>query len=157
MALGNPNEMDQMMQASLATAGINLEFDITDRAQFNSRRVSGDHDITLRGYPTGNIDQILLNYLHPDNIVPTDSTGRGTTNPEVTEAMLAAGAAAVDMESDCELYHSVQRRVMEDLPYLPVRASNEWWPIPPEHGEEPRGEPDAAGQLVRHRDRPNAG
>jgi ABC-type transport system substrate-binding protein len=127
MNLGNPTEILTLVQASLAAAGITLEFEIADRAQFNQRRVSGDHDITARGYPTANVDQILWNYLHPDNIVPNGFNGSRYNNPDVTDMMVKA-RSELDTEARMQLYADIQTQVMTDMPYLPIWGSNEWWP-----------------------------
>lgn len=127
MNLGNPSEIQTLVQASLAAAGITLEFEIADRAQFNQRRVSGDHEITARGYPTANVDQILWNYLHPDNIVPNGFNGSRYNNQEVADMMLQA-RSELDTEARLQLYADIQTQVMTDMPYLPIWGSNEWWP-----------------------------
>jgi peptide/nickel transport system substrate-binding protein len=126
MQLGQPSEFFVLLQASLAQAGINLEFDIVDRAQFNQRRVSGDFEITVRGFPTANVDQILFGYLHPDNIVPKGFNSSRYNNPELT-AKLEAARSELDLPKRLALYAEVQKIAMTDLPYLPYAYSNEYW------------------------------
>lgn len=126
MALGQPNDFFIMLQAALSQANINLEFDIVDRAQFNQRRVSGDFEITVRGFPTANVDQILFGYLHPDNIVPKGFNSSRYNNPELT-AKLEAARSELDMTKRLALYAEVQKIAMTDLPYLPYAYSNEYW------------------------------
>lgn len=126
MALGQPNDFFIMLQAALSQANINLEFDIVDRAQFNQRRVSGDFEITVRGFPTANVDQILFGYLHPDNIVPKGFNSSRYNNPELT-AKLEAARSELDMTKRLQLYAEVQKIAMTDLPYLPYAYSNEYW------------------------------
>ncbi len=126
MSLGNPSEFFTLIQASLAAVGIKLEFEIVDRAQFNQRRVSGDHDITNRGYPTANIDSILFNYLHPDNMPPNGFNGSRYNNPDVVAKMEAA-RSELDTARRKSLYAEIQKQVMTDLPYLATNYSSEYW------------------------------
>jgi peptide/nickel transport system substrate-binding protein len=126
MNLGNPNEFLVLHQASLASIGINLEFDVVDRAQFNSRRVSGDFEITGRGFPSANANQILFGYLHPDNFPPVGFNSSRYNKKEVTDKLIAA-RSELDEQKRLDLYHEIQATVMEDLPYLPTSHSNEWW------------------------------
>ncbi|MDZ7728057.1 MAG: hypothetical protein U5Q44_07605 [Dehalococcoidia bacterium] len=126
MNLSNPSEFQTLVQASLAEAGINLQFEIADRAQFNQRRVSGDYQITGRGYPAANIDQILFNYLHPENFVPDGFNGSRYDNADVTQ-MMEEARGTLDDEARMQLYADIQRQVMADLPYLPIAGFNEHW------------------------------
>ncbi len=126
MSLGNPSEFLTLVQASLAGVGIKMEFEIADRAQFNQRRVSGDHEITGRGYPSANIDSILFNYLHPDNFPPNGFNGSRYNNPDVVAKMEAA-RSELDKTKRMSTYAEIQKQVMTDLPYLPTNASNEYW------------------------------
>lgn len=126
MSLGNPSEFLTIVQASLAAVGINLEFEIVDRAQFNQRRVSGDHEITGRGYPSANVDSILFNYLHPDNFPPNGFNGSRYNNPDVIAKMEAA-RSELDTAKRKTLYAEIQKQVMTDLPYLATNYSNEYW------------------------------
>ncbi len=121
-----PTEVLLLQQANLAEVGIKLEFEIVDRAQFNARRLSGDFETANRGNPAGNINYILFSYLHPDNFPPKGFNGSRYDNPEVTDALTRA-RSELDEQKRLELYHFVQRKVMEDLPYVVTGASNEWW------------------------------
>ncbi|MGE0572696.1 MAG: ABC transporter substrate-binding protein [Dehalococcoidia bacterium] len=126
MSLGNPSEFLILLQASMAAAGIDLEFEIVDRAQFNSRRVSGDFEITGRGFPSANVNQVLFGYLHPDNSPPVGFNGSRYNNPDVT-LKLEAARSELDSAKRLALYAEVQKQAMTDLPYLPTNAANEYW------------------------------
>ncbi len=115
-----------MRQAQLAEVGIKLEFELMETAIWNTRRNSGDYQVTSRLYPAVNPDTLLFGYLHPDNIVPKGLNGAKYNNPELTSKLELARAER-DTETRMQLYGEVQQIAMTDVPYVPLFTSTVWW------------------------------
>ncbi len=113
-------------QSQLAEVGINLEFELMETAIWNTRRNSGDYQVTGRLYPAVNPDTLLFGYLHPDNIVPKGLNGAKYNNPALT-AKLESARSELNVEKRLALYKEVQMTAMTELPYVPLVTSTVYW------------------------------
>ena len=127
IAAAGPSDIDLLVKDYLAKVGITMELEMVETTVSNQRRNRGDFHSAGRLLPAVNPDTILFSYLHPANAAPNGLNSARYNNPQVTRLLEEARAEA-NAERRIQMYHEVQRLVMEDLPYIP-RTQNSWiWP-----------------------------
>lgn len=125
--LAAPADATLLMQRDLAAVGITLDFEnVTDRALNNQRRNNGQFQLAGRLTPGVNPDSLLWQYLHPSAFPPKGLNGARYSSPEVSAA-LEQVRREPDERKRTALYHAVQKKAMDDLPYIIRSESNEYW------------------------------
>lgn len=116
------SDANLLQQQYLAEVGIRMEFEPVEGSVFNQRRAAGTFEISHRGLPAVNPDDILVGYLDP-------ASGLNSfryDNPEVT-ALLGEARATVNRDARLQIYHQIQKIVAEELPYLGVSSNTTYW------------------------------
>lgn len=121
------NAAADLMTAQAKEAGIELVNNTITQDQYSDRRMTGDYEIflgALFGSPTSDPFQIYRNSFTSDytqpvgtQLEPSQTNYARYSNPEVDEAV-AAAAQTNDEDELKELYATVQRNIVEDVPYL---------------------------------------
>ena len=114
----------EIVQAQLRQIGINLEFELMERAAFLSDvTTDANYDITLfmftAGYPDA--DYVLYGRMHSSNIGGTNYIKY--SNPEV-DALLDQARASSDEAERKSLYYKVSEYVRDDVPFIPLMTDN---------------------------------
>lgn len=114
----------EIVQAQLRQIGINLEFELMERAAYLSDvTTDANYDITLymftAGYPDA--DYVLYGRLHSSNIGSTNYLKY--SNPEVDELLDQARASSDDAERK-QLYYKVSEYVRDEVPFIPLMTDN---------------------------------
>lgn len=114
----------EILQAQLRKIGINLEFELMERAAFLSDVTSDcNYDITLYMFTAGytDADYVLYGRLNSANI--GGSNYLRYSNPEV-DALLNEARASSDSELRKELYWKVSEYVRDEVPFIPIMTDN---------------------------------
>jgi len=98
--------------------GIKVEFELVDEPTFVTRRVAADYELTYRGLPSINPDDMLFGYFHSAYHVPKGYNAAKLSNPKVDSALEKA-QAEFDAEKRRALYWEAQELAMADAPYMP--------------------------------------
>lgn len=114
----------EIVQAQLRQIGINLEFELMERAAYLSDvTTDANYDITLymftAGYPDA--DYVLYGRLHSSNIGSTNYLKY--SNPEV-DALLDQARASSDDAERKQLYYKVSEYVRDEVPFIPLMTDN---------------------------------
>ena len=110
----------EIVQAQLRKIGIDLQFELMERAAFLSDVTTNcDYEITLfmftAGYPDA--DYVLYGRMHSGNIGGTNYLKY--SNPEV-DVLLDEARASTDPARRKELYWKVSEYVRDDVPFIPL-------------------------------------
>ena len=110
----------EIVQAQLRKIGIDLQFELMERAAFLSDVTTNcDYEITLfmftAGYPDA--DYVLYGRMHSGNIGGTNYLKY--SNPEV-DVLLDEARASTDAARRKELYWKVSEYVRDDVPFIPL-------------------------------------
>lgn len=117
-----PSDANLLQQSYLAEVGIDMVFEPVEGSVFNQRRADGTFEISHRGLPAVNPDDILVGYLHPDSGLNSFSYD----NPAVTD-LLAEARSTLDHAARMALYHEIQQIVAEEIPYLGISSNTNYW------------------------------
>ena len=114
----------EIVQAQLRQIGVNLEFELMERAAFLSDvTTDANYDITLfmftAGYPDA--DYVLYGRIHSSNIGGTNYIRYN--NPEV-DALLDKARSSSDDKERKELYYRISEYVRDDVPFIPLMTDN---------------------------------
>lgn len=111
------NEMMGLFSSNLADVGIEVESTMIEEAAIWARLAAGEHTIMLMGMPHSTPDEILMFYFLSENQPAPNRFG--FSDPEVDEWLREAREAASD-EEWMELYHNIQKRVLETAFWMPL-------------------------------------
>jgi len=117
-----PSDANLLQQQYLADVGIDMQFEPVEGSVFNQRRAEGTFEISHRGLPAVNPDDILVGYLHPDSGLNSFRYD----NPDVTR-LLGEARATIDRDARLAIYYEIQKIVAEELPYLGVSSNTTYW------------------------------
>lgn len=114
----------EIVQAQLRQIGVNLEFELMERAAFLSDvTTDANYDITLfmftAGYPDA--DYVLYGRMHSSNIGGTNYIRYN--NPDV-DALLDKARSSSDEKERKELYYKISEYVRDDVPFIPLMTDN---------------------------------
>ncbi|WP_138472344.1 ABC transporter substrate-binding protein [Poseidonocella sp. HB161398] len=121
-----PLRASEYIKQQAAEVGIELAIRTADMGGF-VKRIYGDQDFDISTFTgSAGIDPTIgvHRFYWSKNIRPgvSFSNGSGYSNPEV-DALLEQATVEIDPEKRAELYHTFQRLVMEDVPTLPLTAT----------------------------------
>lgn len=117
-------EPAQILQAQLRKIGINLEFELEERAAFlQDVTTDANYDITLFMFTAGytDADYVLYGRLHSKNIGNTNYLNYA--NPEV-DKLLDQARASTDEAERMELYYKISEYVKDEAPFIPLFTDN---------------------------------
>lgn len=114
----------EILQAQLRKIGINLEFELMERAAFlQDVTTDCNYDITLYMFTAGYIDAdyVLYGRMHSSNI--GGSNYIKYNNPAVDE-LLDKARASSDSEERKALYWQISEYVRDEVPFIPLFTDN---------------------------------
>lgn len=117
-------EPAQILQAQLRKIGIDLEFELQERAAFlQDVTTDANYDITLYMFTAGytDADYVLYGRLHSDNIGSTNYLKY--SNPNV-DKMLDQARTSTNEEERMELYYKISEYVRDEAPFIPLFTDN---------------------------------
>jgi peptide/nickel transport system substrate-binding protein len=110
-------EIMGLFSSNLADVGIGVESVMIEEAAIWARLAAGEHTIMLMNMPHSTPDEILMFYFLSENQPAPNRFG--FSDPEVDEWLVEARQAATD-EEWLELYHDIQKRVLETAFWMPL-------------------------------------
>ena len=124
--LAQPERVARFVQAALDQVGIKIELVIQPYREHRASLENGEHDLALFGWigETGDPDNFLYVLFHSDNAIGGPSTTNFSfyRDPGV-DALLIEAQGASDQETRTGLYHAVQDRIAEHVPWVPLAHS----------------------------------
>jgi peptide/nickel transport system substrate-binding protein len=112
-----------VIQEQLAQIGIQAELNLVENATMIEQvhAPTRDYDLAVTG---------TSGYVDPHNVIQDFESGASTnsanySNPEVDE-LIAAGIAATDQVERAEIYHEIQRILLDDAPYVNLFVANQY-------------------------------
>lgn len=114
----------EILQAQLRKIGIELEFDLMERAAFLSDVTSDcKYDITLFMFTAGyaDPDYVLYGRLHSSNIGGSNYLKYSNS---AVDKLLDKARASSDQDERKALYYSVSEYVRDDVPFIPLFTDN---------------------------------
>lgn len=117
-------EPAQILQAQLRKIGINLEFELEERAAFlQDVTTDANYDITLFMFTAGytDADYVLYGRLHSNNIGGTNYLKY--SNPQV-DKLLDQARSSTDEQERKELYYEISEYVRDEAPFIPLFSDN---------------------------------
>ncbi|MDR0647980.1 MAG: ABC transporter substrate-binding protein [Synergistaceae bacterium] len=114
----------EVVQAQLRKAGINVQFELMERATYLSEIYEDmNYEITLYMFSTiyDDPDYIFFGRLHSSNIGNTNYANY--SNPEVDELIMKARSSN-DHGERVRLYREISDAVKEDIPFIPLMTSS---------------------------------
>lgn len=114
----------EIVQAQLRKIGIDVQFELMERAAFLSDvTTDADYDITLFMFTAGYLDPdyVLYGRMHSSNIGSTNYCNY--SNPEV-DKMLDMARGSSDESERVELYYKISEYVKDEVPFIPLVTDN---------------------------------
>jgi ABC-type transport system substrate-binding protein len=109
------DQISEAIQADLAPLGININIVGLERALYEERRSANDFDLFALNFLRTEPSQIAVPYFHSSQ----------TPNPNVmgydgADDLIDAARFEPDDDLRREYYHDFQRKVIEDMPVVPL-------------------------------------
>jgi len=122
--MAQPERVARFIQAALDQVGIRTELILQPYREHRASLEKGEHDLALFGWigDTGDPDNFLYVLFHSDNTAGTAQNLAFYRNPEV-DRLLTEAQAATDEGARSRLYRSVQDKLAEDAPWVPIAHS----------------------------------
>jgi peptide/nickel transport system substrate-binding protein len=114
----------EVAQAQLRKAGINVQFELMERATYLSEIYEDmNYEITLYMFSTiyDDPDYIFYGRLHSANIGNTNYANY--SNPKVDDMIMRARTSN-DLDERVKLYREISDAVKEDIPFIPLMTSS---------------------------------
>ncbi len=114
----------EILQAQLRKIGVNLEFELMERAAFlQDVTTDCNYDVTLFMFTAGytDADYVLYGRMHSSNLGGTNYLKY--SNPQVDQ-LLDQARASSDSEERERLYWKVSEYVRDDVPFIPLFTDN---------------------------------
>lgn len=108
-----------ILQSQMAEAGIEVDLRSYDWGTFYGDIKAGRfqmYSLSWVGIKTPDI----FRYVFASEAVPPKGANRGRYLSEQTDTLIAEADAAVDLEQKAKGYRAVQKRLLADLPYVPM-------------------------------------
>jgi ABC-type transport system substrate-binding protein len=116
------SEENQFYADYWSKIGVKVEFDLVDEPTFNARRVANDYQLSYRGLPSINPDDMLFGYFHSAYFAPKGYNTARFSNPDV-DRLLETARAELDAEKRKKAYFEAQAKAMSDAPYMPMNMN----------------------------------
>ncbi len=122
--LAQPERVARFIQAALEQVGIHTELVMQPYSEHRASLEKGEHDLALFGWigDTGDPDNFLYVLFHSDNTVGNAQNFAFYRDPVVDKLLIDAQAASEEGERS-RLYRSVQDKLGEDAPWVPIAHS----------------------------------
>lgn len=123
--LPSPERVARFLQAGLAQAGIQTELVLQPYQEHRTAVEAGLHDMALFGWvgDTGDPDNFLYVLFHSDNTIVDSAQNIAFYREPTVDKLLIEAQGAVDEATRTSLYRSVQDRIAEDCPWIPIAHS----------------------------------
>jgi len=119
VALAPYDQFPIVVADDLARVGIRVELTVMERASYGQARSSGTiPSATTCPSNSPNPDTLLRTLVHSDGNPPGVNTGRYSG----ADGLLDEARATQDPAARLALYHAAQRKIMEDVPTIPLYA-----------------------------------
>jgi peptide/nickel transport system substrate-binding protein len=122
--MAQPERVARFIQAALEQVGIHTELIMQPYPQHRASLEKGEHDLALFGWigDTGDPDNFLYVLFHSDNTLGTAQNLSFYKNSEVDSLLIQAQGAVAEMARS-SLYRTVQDKIAEDVPWVPIAHS----------------------------------
>ena len=122
--LAQPERVARFIQAGLEQVGIHTELIMQPYSEHRASLERGEHDLALFGWigDTGDPDNFLYVLFHSDNTVGNAQNLAFYREPIVDKLLIDAQAES-DEGARSRLYRSVQDKLAEDSPWVPIAHS----------------------------------
>lgn len=122
--LAQPERVARFIQAGLDQIGIRTELIMQPYSEHRASLERGEHDLALFGWigDTGDPDNFLYVLFHSDNTVGVAQNLAFYRDPVVDKLLVDAQAEAEE-GARSRLYRSVQDKLAEDVPWVPIAHS----------------------------------
>jgi peptide/nickel transport system substrate-binding protein len=123
--LQSPERVARFLQAALEQVGLQTELVLQPYSEHRAALRAGLHDMALFGWigDTGDPDNFLYVLFHSDNTVLDTAQNFAFYREPVVDRLLIEAQGAVDEATRTALYRSVQDRISEDAPWIPIAHS----------------------------------
>jgi peptide/nickel transport system substrate-binding protein len=124
--ISQPERVARYLQAALDEAGIRTELVIQPYEEHRKSLEDGEHDLALFGWigDTGDPDNFLYVLFHSDNAVNgTAAHNFAYYRDPTVDRLLIEAQVAVDEATRTGLYRTVQEKIAEDAPWVPIAHS----------------------------------
>jgi peptide/nickel transport system substrate-binding protein len=116
-----PLRVAQVIQANLASVGIHARIVSYEWGTYLDRVHRGHHDLALLGWQADNGDPDNFLFVHFDKSAAIPPAGNiAFYRDERVHELLVQGQRTVDPDARLPLYHSAQRIIHEDAPWVPL-------------------------------------
>lgn len=122
--LAQPERVARFIQAGLDQIGIKTELIMQGYSEHRASLERGEHDLALFGWigDTGDPDNFLYVLFHSDNTGTTAQNLAFYRDP-VVDKLLTDAQAEAEEGARSRLYRSVQDKLAEDVPWVPIAHS----------------------------------
>lgn len=123
--LAQPERVARFIQAALDQVGIRTELVMQPYKEHRASLENGDHDLAIFGWigDTGDPDNFLYVLFHSDNAVLGAAQNLAFYRDPGVDKLLVEAQVAVDEVTRTGLYRTVQDRIAEDAPWVPIAHS----------------------------------
>ena len=123
--LQSPERVARFLQAALEQVGIQTELVLQPYQEHRTAVEAGLHDMALFGWigDTGDPDNFLYVLFHSDNTVVESAQNIAFYREPAVDKLLIEAQGTVDETLRTGLYRSVQDRIAEDCPWVPIAHS----------------------------------
>jgi len=123
--LQSPERVARFLQAALEQVGIQTELVLQPYTEHRTAVEAGLHDMALFGWigDTGDPDNFLYVLFHSDNTVVESAQNIAFYREPAVDKLLIEAQGAVDEATRTGLYSTVQDRIAEDAPWVPIAHS----------------------------------
>lgn len=123
--LQSPERVARFLQASLDQVGIRTELVLQPYQEHRTAVEAGLHDMALFGWigDTGDPDSFLYVLFHSDNSVLESAQNIAFYREPTVDKLLIDAQGSVDERVRTGLYRTVQDRIADDCPWVPIAHS----------------------------------
>jgi peptide/nickel transport system substrate-binding protein len=123
--LPSPERVARLLQGALAQVGLKTELVLQPYQQHRSALQKGDHDLAVFGWvgDTGDPDNFLYVLFDSQNAHAGDAQNIAFYQQPEVDKMLAQAQATSDERTRTALYATIQDRIADDAPWVPITHS----------------------------------